>query len=121
MLYRKLLPGIVAGCLMTGGAFAQTALVEIDDDVQVAGFEANADTVDDWDVFDASGAQIGEVEDVVGTDARTPTALVVDFDGKAGYADRDVVIPLGEFARENGRLVLNAAPDAVGGMPTWND
>ena len=122
MSYRKLLLGIVAGGFLAGGsAFAQSALVEIDDDVQVAPFGVDADTVDDWDVYDASGTEIGEVEDVLGTDAKTPTALAVDFEGNGGYADRDVAVPLGEFTREGGRLILKATPDAVAAMPTWDD
>jgi hypothetical protein len=122
MFYRKLLLGLVAGGFLAGGsALAQNALVEIDDDVQVAPFGVDADTVDDWDVYDASGTEIGEVENVVGTDAKTPTALAVDFEGNGGYADRDVVVPLGEFTRQDGRLILNASPDAVRGMPTWDD
>ena len=121
MLYRKLVLGIAFGGLMTATALAQTAWVEIDDEVQVSAFNAKADDVDDWDVYNSEGVEIGEVEEVVGPDAGTPTALVVDFEGNAGYADRDVVIPLDQFTRENDRLTLNASPDAVGGMETWND
>jgi rRNA processing protein Gar1 len=87
----------------------------------IAAFGAIADQVEDWDVYDASGAEIGEVEEVVGPDAQTAAALVVDFDDKAGYADRDVVIPLDQFTRENNRLTLNASPEAVSAMETWND
>jgi len=112
---------LAASTLIAGSAFAQGALVEVDDNVQVPPFAAVADDVDDWDVYDATGTEIGEVEEVVGTGRDTPTALVVDFEGNGGYADRDVVIPLDRFGRENGRLVLNADPAAVGGMPTWND
>ncbi len=121
MRYRNILLGLAAGSLMTGAALAQTALVEVNDNVHVAAFGAIADQVDDWDVYDASGVEIGEVEEVVGPDAGTPSALVIDFDGKAGYADRDVVIPLDQFTRENNRLTLNAAPEAVSAMETWND
>ena len=122
MLYKKLLLGVVAGGLLAGGsALAQSTLVEIDDDVVVAAFGAKADDVDDWDVYDASGTEIGEVEDVVGTDAKTPTALAVDFEGNAGYADRDVVVPLDAFTLQNNRLVLNATPDAVSAMEEWHD
>ena len=122
MLHSKLLLGLALGGLMTGGAaMAQTALVEVDDNVHVAAFGAIADQVDDWDVYDASGVEIGEVDEVVGPDAGMPSALVIDFKGNAGYADRDVVIPLDRFTRANNRLTLNAAPDAVGAMETWND
>ena len=116
-----LLPGIAAVGLLAGGALAQTSMVEVDDDVRLTSLNAIADDVDDRDVFDAAGVEIGEVEKVIGTDARTPTALIVDFDGKAGYADRDVVVPLESFTIDDNRLVLNAAPDAVGGMETWRD
>lgn len=122
MLHGKLLLGLALGSLMIGGAAtAQTAWVEVRDNAHVAAFGAIADQVDDWDVYDASGTEIGEVEEVVGPDAATPTALVIDFEGKAGYADRDVVIPLDQFTRENNRLTLNASPEAVGAMEAWKD
>lgn len=122
MLHRKLLLAAALGGLMTGGAaLAQTALVEVNGNVHVAAFGAIADQVDDWDVHDASGMEIGEVDEVVGPDAGTPAALVVDFKGNAGYADRDVVIPIDQFTRENNRLTLNASMDAVSAMETWND
>ena len=122
MLHRKLLLAMALGGLMTGGAaMAQTALVEVNGNVHVAAFGAIADQVDDWDVHDASGAEIGEVDEVVGSDAGTPTALVVDFEGNAGYADRDVVVPIDQFTRATNRLTLNASPEAVSAMETWND
>lgn len=121
MHYRQFLAGIFASGLLVGAAHAQSALVEVRDAAHVTAFGASADDVDDWDVFDAAGVEIGEVEEVVGTDRDTPTALVVDFEGNAGYADRDVVIPLDQFTRANGRLTLNAAPDAVSALPTWDD
>jgi hypothetical protein len=96
-------------------------LIEIDNDnVQVAEFGASVDQVEDWDVF-AGGAKVGEVEEVVGTDAATPTALVVDFDGSGGFADQDIVVPLDQFSWENNQLVLNADVAAVGGFQVWND
>ena len=122
MSYRKLLPGLALGGLMTcGAAMAQTAWVEVNDNTHIAAFGAIADQVEDWDVYDASGTEIGEVEEVVGADAGAATALVVDLDGKAGYADRDVVIPLDQFTRENNRLMLNAPPEAVSAMEAWKD
>ena len=121
MRHAKLLAGTALGALMTGAAMAQTVWVEVGGNVHVAPFGAMADQVDDWDVYDASGVEIGEVEEVVGPDAGTPTALVVDFEGKNGYADRDVVIPLDQFTRANNRLTLDASAEAVGAMETWND
>lgn len=110
---------LIAG--IAGPASAQATLVEIADSVMVEPFAANADTVDDWDVHDAAGTKIGEVDEVLGTDANTPTALAIDFEGTGGYADRDVVIPLDQFTLTEGRLVLGSTAEAVGALPTWND
>jgi hypothetical protein len=115
--------GTFAASLLAGSAFAQTAAtwVEIEDNVQISAFGQSADTVEDWDVY-AGGAKIGEVEEIIGTDANTPTALVVDFDDDAGYGDRDdVVIPLDQFAWENNQLVLNAEASVMGSMEVWDD
>lgn len=100
---------------------AQTAWVKVRADAHVAAFGAVADQIDDWDVHDASGAVVGEVEEVVGPNAGTAAALVVDFDGGDGYPDRDVVIPIDRFTRANNRLTLDAPADEVGAMETWTD
>ena len=121
MFYRRLLISLAAGGFLVGGAFAQSGLVEVRDNVMVEAFAAVADRIDDWDVYDPSGKEIGEVEEVVGPDRDTASALVVDFDDDSAYPDRDVVIPLSEFVYENGRLTLKATPEAVSGMEIWRD
>ncbi|MCO6385767.1 PRC-barrel domain-containing protein [Aliihoeflea sp. 40Bstr573] len=111
---------LLSSALLAGSAFAQTAWVEIEDNVQVSAFNATVDQIDDWDVY-AGGEVVGEVEEVVGTEAGTASALVVDFEGNGGFADQDVVIPLDHFTWENDQLVLNADAAAVGEMEVWND
>lgn len=111
---------LFSSALLASAASAQTAWVEIEDNVQVAAFNATVDQIDDWDVY-VGGEKVGEVEEVVGTEAGTATALAVDFDGNGGFADQDMVIPLDQFAWENNQLVLNADAAAVGAMEVWND
>lgn len=118
---KTMITAVASLMVVSGAAFAQAPLVEIADRVMVEPFGADADTVDDWDVHAADGTEIGEVEEVLGTDAQTPTALAVDFEGNGGYADRDVVIPLDRFTLSEGRLVLDADPASVEAMPTWDD
>lgn len=121
MSVSKITLAIAALGLVVGAAHAQTKWVEIDDDVQVPALGATADDLDDLDVVDAAGTKLGEVEEVVGVDASAATALVVDFEDIAGYADKDVVVPLDQFSLENGRLVLKADAAAVNGMEVWDD
>ena len=121
MRHAKRLTAFALCALMSGAAMAQTAWVEVRDDAHVAAFGAVADQIDDWDVHDASGAVVGEVEEVVGPNAGTAAALVVDFDGSNGYPDRDVVIPIERFTRADNRLTLDAPADEVGAMEIWTD
>lgn len=108
--------------LAGGTALAQTALVEVSDQVIVEPFGLDADTVDDLDVYSSNGQDIGDVEDVVGSDQQTPTHLVVDFDDDDGYPDRDdVLVPIESFTLENDRLVISLTPEEVSALPTWND
>lgn len=102
-------------------AISQAKFVEVEDAVMVQPFNQSADTVDDWDVFTADGIEVGEVEDVVGTDRNVATALAVDFDEKEGFADGDVIVPLDQFTYKDDRLILNATADAVSKMEKWND
>ena len=118
---KRIVISLLAVAAAMSAAYAHQALVEVDDKVEVPALGANADTVDDWDVYLADGTEIGEVDDVVGTDRTTPTALVVDFDNRSGYPGRDIVVPLEHFARTNDRLILNADAAAVGSMQGWND
>lgn len=108
---------LLSAGLFAGTAFAQSAgLVDVDDDAMITAFSMEVDDIDDMDVYDATGAEIGEVEEVVGTDENTPTALVVDFDGDA-YGDEERVIGLEHFTVAGDRLTLSIDAAAVAGMP----
>jgi hypothetical protein len=118
----KIATAAALATLFAAPALAQSNWVEVDDQTIVAPFDAIADIVDDWDVYAPDGREIGDVEDVIGPDRNTATALVVDFDDNAGYGDRDdVVVPLDQFTWQDGRLVLNADPSAIAGMEVWDD
>lgn len=122
MKLKTLSATVIAASLAAGTAYAQQSFVEIEDNVMVQPFNANADTVEDWDVYSPAGVEIADVEDVIGTDAQSPTALVVDFDDNAGFGDRDdVIVPLDQFSWQDNRLVLNADAAAVSAMPVWNN
>ena len=123
-MYRKLFLAVLPSTLaLAATAFAQTAWVEIADDVTVAEFGGqNVDAIDDWDVFGPDGAEIGEVEDVLGVEAGTATALSVEFEDAAGYGDRDdVIVPLDQFTFADNKLTLNADAAAVSAMEVYDD
>ncbi|WP_152048449.1 PRC-barrel domain-containing protein [Aureimonas psammosilenae] len=118
------------GCLaiafgaLTGAANAQTAvrLVEVPDGTLMAPWNMTVDGVKDLIVVGANGQKIGEVEEVIGTDPTTPTALVVDFEDGAGFGDRDdVAIPLDRFQMAQGGALLTSSAAEVATLPRWDD
>ncbi len=107
--------------LAAGPVSAQSGLIELRDGVTVAAFGITVDRVDDLDVY-VNGRNVGDVEEVLGTDASTATALVVDFDDGAGYGDRDdVIVPIGRFRLDGNRLVSDVTPAEVAALPRWDD
>lgn len=102
-------------------AQAQAKWVELEDNTQLAAFNSTVDQIEDWDLYDAAGTKIGEVEAVLGTDPTTATALVVDFENAASYVDGDVIVPIDQFTWEANRLSLANEPSAAQQLELWNN
>jgi|EndMetStandDraft_3_1072993.scaffolds.fasta_scaffold18913_3 hypothetical protein len=116
-----LLPVVALFVATPAVAQAQAPWAELDDNAQVAAFNSTVDQVEDWDLYDAAGTKTGEIEAVLGTDATTATALVVDFEQAAGYVDGDVIVPIDQFTWEANRLSLAIEPTAAQQLELWND
>lgn len=121
MTVSKIAALALAGVLVAPGAFAQSALVEIDDAVAIPGLNMTADALDDMDLHDAAGTKIGEVEEVIGTDKQTPTAVSVDFDDRAVAGDKDRVVDLSALKADAGKLMLSMDAAAIGQLPVYDD
>ena len=109
--------------LVAAPAFAQSQAqwIELDDNASVAAFNSTVDQIEDWDLYDATGTKIGEIEAVLGSDATTATALVVDFEDAAGYVDGDVIVSIDQFSWTANRLSLAIEPAAAQQLELWND
>lgn len=122
-MIRPLLLGTFLGLASIGGANAQTAWVEVDDTVVFAPFGLTADAIDDMDVVDATGREIGEVEDVVGPNRTEATAVVIDLESEAGLpqGDADIIVPLGDLEVQGKNLRLPGDAAAIGNYPIHRD
>ncbi|MEN3791779.1 PRC-barrel domain-containing protein, partial [Fulvimarina sp. MAC3] len=82
------------------------------------------DEIEDMDVYDGNGTEVGEVDDVLGSDPQTPTHIEVNFDDDdaSTYPDRDdVVVPISNFSLLNNRLTVDLSPEEVQNLPVRND
>jgi hypothetical protein len=113
-----LLANVASAALAQGSGWGKAA-----DSAVIPAFGMTADDVEDLDVVDASGAKIGEIEDVL-TKGGTPGALGVEFEGFSDYSpgkDLDVVVPLDDFTLIDNKLRLKADSAAVKAMATYPD
>lgn len=104
---------------LTAPAVAQMEMVEVSEDVQIAAFGMDADTVEDLDVYNEAGNEIGVVEEVIGTDSGTPQALVIEFDNESSFGTEERIVPLDQVTRIEEGVLLHSDVD-IGAFSTWD-
>ena len=76
--------------------------------------------LEDMNVYNARGNQLGEVEDVL-IGPNNQTHLVVSYGGFLGLGERQVVMPLDRFQLQNDRLVVaGMTEDQLRALPPYN-
>lgn len=115
---------LAAAAFIATPALAQSSLTEVNDDVMVPQFSMDVDSVEDMDVYDSAGTEIGEVEEVLGSNEQTPTHLAIDFSDDDGstYPDTDnSIVSLDDVSFTDGRIVVNLTPEEVSALQSWDD
>lgn len=96
-------------------------LREVDeDDRMVRAFGMSVDDVEDEDVHDAQGAEIGEVEEVLEDRSGRIVALAVEFDDVLDD-DEERVVGLERLRLEGDRLVTDLSAQEIRALPVWDD
>jgi len=121
-----LLPAAAALALIAGGAaMAQQAsdLREVDDDDRIVQpFGLSVDDIEDMDVYDAAGEELGEVEEVLENSAGEIVAVSVDFDDDwLDFDDDERVVALDRLQLDDDRFVSDLDKAEVEGLPVWDD
>jgi len=76
------------------------------------------DDIDDRNVHDASGTEIGEIEEIVrGADG--VMAVVEIEDGFLGIGGKDILVPMTALRMEGDRLVLSITEEQAKAMPEY--
>lgn len=118
------LTALSAALLMTTAALAQTTTanwIEIDEDaVQVAGLNVSVEELEDMDLFTAGGEEVGEVDEVLGTEPGIVTAVAIEID-EGLFNDKTIIIPINELSIADGHLVTQMTEDQIEAMPDQDD
>lgn len=99
-------------------------LVELDDDFVLPTLNLPVDALDDYELVDRNGEYVGEIEEVVGPNENTATAVVVEFDGPGWFlTDDDVerVVDISKFSIEGDALVIDIVADDAIKLPVYKD
>ena len=122
-MHRMILAAASVFLLSGAAANAQTApLVEVNDSVMLMPWNMSADAVEDAKVLQkGDGIELGEVEEVLGTNATTPTALAIEFKGSTTGFTGTKVIPLDRFTPDGNRLTLSTSAAEVASFPEYSN
>jgi len=113
-----------AGELTEAPTVDPASLVELDDDFVVPTLNMPVDTLDDYELVDREGREIGEVEEVLGPDENTATAIAVEFDSPGwDLFDDDVtrVVDIEKFSIDGDKLIIDITADEVRTLPVYDD
>ena len=105
--------------LLAPSAFAQQSYVDVADDARIEALNISVEDLDDKDVYDVGGREIGEVEEVLGSDERTPTAIVVDFNDH--IVEHDRIVQIADTALESDRLVIRLDQEALQELERYDE
>lgn len=123
MLPARLLPAsaIILGLLAPALAQQQPVLREADDDLVVAAFNRSVDEIEDADLLNAAGEEIGEVEEVLVDAGGRAVAIVADVGDFLGIGDKEVIIGLDLVELRGDDLVTTLTREELAGLPIWDD
>lgn len=115
-------PGTEAGSTSGGMTMGTTSTMEMKY-VTVSDADIMASRLEDLDVYNNEGEDIGEIEDLVIRDGQTITGVVVSVGGFLGLGDRYVLLDPSSvvLAEQDGglRALVNTNKDDLGNAPEF--
>ncbi|HEV7293698.1 MAG TPA: PRC-barrel domain-containing protein [Devosia sp.] len=101
---------------------SQAEWMEQDDEVIVQLLSLTVEELEDRDLYDAAGREIGEVKEVIGLSDGTVIGLAVEIDDYAGIEDYEqVVVPIDRVSPDGERLTTDLTVDELRALPQWDD
>lgn len=123
MIFRPVAAALVFGSLLAAPAVAQDGLVELDDDFVVPRLNLPVEALDDYDVVDREGRDLGNFVSVLGPDENTASVMVIAFDGPGFLFDTDVerIVAIEDVFIEGDDMVIDITEEGVRQLPVYQD
>jgi hypothetical protein len=92
-----------------------------DDDMVVQPFNISVDEIEDMDLKNQAGDDIGEIEEVLVDGSGQPVAVAVEVGGFLGIGEHEAVLGLDQLTVMDDHFVTALDKDAVEALPHWDD
>jgi hypothetical protein len=102
------------------GAAAGFKEVE-DGSMTVQPWNVTADQIEEMDVVDGSGNEIGEVEHVLADASGQVVAVAAEVGGFLGIGDKEVIIGLDQLRVNGEDLATTLSKEQLNALPEWDD
>jgi hypothetical protein len=97
-----------------------TELTEVSDDKKlVQPWGLPADAVEEMDVYDANGNQIGEVDAVLENKNGEIKGVAIAYGGFLGFGEKGAIVTLDQLKLKDGSLITELTEDQLAQQPEW--
>lgn len=96
--------------------------VQIEDETMLVGpFNIRVAELDEFEVFDASGKKVGEIEEVLADSSGAPVAVVIAREGQSAYEGDRIVVSLDRLELIGANLQIDMTRQELEASPKWDD
>jgi hypothetical protein len=107
---------------LAGAAQAQQVLKPADnDDLVVTSLNLKVEDIEDADLVDANGDDIGDVEAVLVDANGQPAAITAEVGGFLGMGEKEVVIGLDQVQLKDDDLMTSLTKEQLGALQPWEN
>jgi hypothetical protein len=92
-----------------------------DDSTVIQPWNLTVDRIEDMDLVDGSGNDIGDIEAVLTDASGQPAAVAAEVGGFLGIGDKEVIVGLDQLRVNGEHLVTTLSKEQLEALPEWDD
>jgi hypothetical protein len=92
-----------------------------DDSTVIQPWNKTVEQIEDMDLVDGSGNDIGDVEEVLTDASGQPAAVAAEVGGFLGIGDKEVIIGLDQLRVNGDDLTTTLSKEQLEALPEWDD
>jgi sporulation protein YlmC with PRC-barrel domain len=115
-------PSLAMAQMASTGQLDMQSLQELDDGNTTAMWNnLNVEQLEDMDIVNAQGDEVGDVEEVLADSEGKIVAITAEVGGFLGMGDKEVVIPVDQLQMQDEKLMTTMTEDQLKSLPKWDD